>query len=127
MKKLILAIFLLFLFPVLAFAATTNNKPVTQLVWNNPSTNTDVTSILITCGSLTYSATASTAITAGSQGSVPLSSVLTATGTYTCSAAAVNANGTGASDTDPVPITATSSGFTIAVTVPDALTGLTAQ
>ena len=65
MRKLIL---LLCLFPALAFGATIN-KPVTELIWNNPSTNTDVTSILITCGSLTYSATASTAITAGQQGS----------------------------------------------------------
>ena len=124
MRKLLFL--LLCLFPVLAFGATAN-KTVTELVWNNPATNTDVTSILITCGSLTYSATASTAITAGQQGSVPLSSVLTASGTYTCSAQAVDANGAGAADADPVPITATSSGFTIAVTVPDALTGLTAQ
>ena len=124
MRKLIFL--MLCLFSAAAFGATAN-KTVTELLWNNPSTNTDVTSILITCGSLTYSATASTAITAGQQGSVPLSSVLTASGTYTCSAQAVDANGAGAADADPVPITATSSGFTIAVTVPDALTGLTAQ
>ena len=124
MRKLLFMI--LMLFSGLAFGATVN-KTVTSLIWNNPATNTDTTSILITCGSLTYSATASTAITAGQTGTVPLSSVLTTPGTYTCSAAAVNANGAGASDTDPVPITATSTGFTIAVTVPDALTGLTAQ
>ncbi len=124
MRKLLFLI--LMLFSTLAFGATIN-KPVTELVWQNPATNTDVTSILITCGSLTYSATAATAITPGQQGTVPLSSVITADGTYTCSAAAVNANGTGGTDTDPVPITASGGVFTIAVTVPDALTGLTAQ
>ena len=43
MRKLLFA--LLCLSPVLAFGATVN-KTVTELVWNNPATNTDVTSIV---------------------------------------------------------------------------------
>ena len=124
MKKLILAIFLLFLFPVLAFAATTN-KAVTKLTWTNSFTAAEnVTSILFTCGSVTYSDTASTDIVAGATPTLPLSTVLTADGTYTCTAEAINANGASAPSNSTAAITLASGVFTIAVTVPDPITGL---
>lgn len=123
MRKLL---FLILLFPVLAFGATIN-KAVSTLGWTNPTTNTTVTSVLVTCGTLTYSATAAADIAAGQPASVPLSSVITADGTYTCTVAPVDPNGMAAPSNSTVPITATSGNFTIAVTVPDAVTNLTVQ
>ncbi len=124
MRKLLFM--LLMLFSGLAFGATVN-KPVTTLGWTNPSTNTSVTSVLVTCGTLTYSATAAADIAAGQPASVPLSSVITADGTYTCTVAPVDANGTAAPSNSTPTITATSGVFTVVVTVPDAVTDLTVQ
>lgn len=124
MRKLLFLI--LACFSGLAFGATAN-RAVTTLGWTNPSTNTAVTSVLVTCGTLTYSVTAAADITAGQAASVPLSAVITADGTYTCTVAPVDPNGMAAPSNSTVPITATSGNFTIAVTVPDAVTDLTVQ
>ncbi len=110
---------LLFLIPIAALAGT---KTVTELTWTNPTTNTDVTSILVTCGTTTYSDTSASAIAAGQSAAIPLGTLMTPGGTYTCSVQAINANGASVPSNSTPPITNVSGVFTIAV--PDAPTGL---
>lgn len=120
MKKAL--VFILALLLSTTVLSATRSKVVTELAWDNPTTNTGAaapTALVITCGTFSTRVTAAAQLTAGSSGAAPLS-FITANGSYTCTAAYEGPNGLSDPSNAVGPITRTSTGFTVAVTVPDA-------
>lgn len=120
MKRLLFTAALLF--SLAAFAATVQ-KPVTTIVWDNPTTiaGANVASISFVCGTQSGLVTDAAQLTAGASGSAPLSNIITQDGTYTCIAYYTDTAGNVSPQAGPTEaVTRLNGNFTVAVAVPDA-------